>query len=202
MRYETARTGRQGHPDSGTDALARGLGVFSIALGAAEVIAPGALARALGLEGHETLIRGYGLREIAAGIGILASDDPTPWVWGRVAGDALDIATLATGFDGADEAQRRNLIVALAAVTGVTALDVYCGQALSRESTVPLPPIRDYSDRTGFPRGVQGARGAARDFTTPRDIRGPEAMRPLTDRQGPEAMRPLTTAQQGAIFPS
>ena len=37
MRYETQRTGRQGHPDSQTDALARGLGVFSIALGLIEV---------------------------------------------------------------------------------------------------------------------------------------------------------------------
>jgi hypothetical protein len=183
MRYETDRTRRRGHPDSGTDALARGLGVFSLALGAAEVIAPGALARALGLEGHETLIRGYGLREIATGVGILASDDPTPWIWGRVAGDALDLATLATGFEEGDHEQRRNLIVALAAVTGVTALDVYCGQALSRESTVPLPPIRDYSDRTGFPRGLHGARGAARDFETPRDMRAPPAMQPFTRQQ-------------------
>jgi hypothetical protein len=36
MRYETDRTGRRGHPDSTTDTLARGLGVFSIALGLAE----------------------------------------------------------------------------------------------------------------------------------------------------------------------
>ena len=65
MRYETNRTGRRGHPDSAADTLARGLGVFSIALGVVEVIAARALARTLGMEGQETLIRAYGVREIA-----------------------------------------------------------------------------------------------------------------------------------------
>ena len=74
MRYETERTGRRGHPDSTTDALARGPRVL-IALGLMEVAAPRALARFLGMEGSEALIRGYGLREIATGVGILASND-------------------------------------------------------------------------------------------------------------------------------
>ena len=42
MRYETERTRRRGHPDSNTDALARGLGVFSIALGLVDKIPFGA----------------------------------------------------------------------------------------------------------------------------------------------------------------
>src|SRR5215207_374083 len=111
MRYETERTGRRGHPDSTTDALARGLGVFSIALGLMEVAAPRALARFLGMEGSEALIRGYGLREIATGVGILASNDPTPWIWGRVAGDGLDIATLMTGYEG-DNPKKDNVTLA------------------------------------------------------------------------------------------
>src|SRR4028118_2183053 len=96
MRYETGR--RRGQPDSATDTLARGLGIFSIGLGIMEVAAPGALARWLGMRGQERLIQAYGLREIATGVGILASRDPTPWIWGRVGGDALDLATLAGGF--------------------------------------------------------------------------------------------------------
>jgi len=180
MRYETQRTGQQGHPDSQTDALARGLGVFSIALGLIEVAAARTLTRTLGMEGNEALVRLYGLREIAKGVGILASSDPTPWIWGRVAGDALDIATLVTGLDE-DNPKRGNVGIALAAVAGVTALDVYCGQALSRESPVPLPPMRDYSDRSGLPRSPQAMRGAARrDFEPPRDFRTPEALRPWT----------------------
>src|SRR3712207_2564217 len=151
MRYETERTRRRGHPDSTTDALARGLGVFSIALGLMEVAAARSLTRWLGMEGSETLVRLYGLREITKGIGILASKDPTPWIWGRVAGDALDIATLMTGFEG-DNPKKDNVALALASVAGVTALDVYCAQTLSGESKVPLPPMRDYSDRSGLPR--------------------------------------------------
>ena len=187
MRYETDRTGRRGHPDSATDTLARGLGVFSIALGLVEVLAPRSLTRALGMEGSETLVQAYGAREIATGLGILASKDPTPWIWGRVAGDGLDLATLATALEG-NNPKKTNVGIAMAAVAGVTALDVYCAQTLSRESPHPLPPAQDYSDRTGFPRGVEQSRGAASDFEVPRDFRAPEAMRPYTQPQ--ERQRP------------
>jgi hypothetical protein len=179
MRYETERTGRRGHPDSATDALARGLGVFSIALGLVELLAARSLTRALGMQGNETLVQAYGAREIATGIGILASKDPTPWIWGRVGGDALDIATLVTGLDE-DNPNRGNVGLALAAVAGATALDVYCAQALSSESPEPLPPMRDYSHRSGFTSAPTRMRGAARDFQVPRDFRTPEAMRPYT----------------------
>lgn len=72
MRYEGEGSRRRGHPDSQTDALARGLGVFSIALGLYEVMAPRSLARALGMPRNTGLIQAYGVREIATGIGILA----------------------------------------------------------------------------------------------------------------------------------
>jgi hypothetical protein len=179
MRYETERTRRRGHADTATDTLARGLGLFSIALGIAEVAAPRALARALGMKGQEGLIAGYGVREIATGIGILASKDPTPWIWGRVAGDGLDLATLATALEGKNP-KEGNVGIAMAAVAGVTALDVYCAQTLSRESPHPLPPMQDYSDRTGYPRGIEQSHGAARDFEVPSDFRTPEALRPYT----------------------
>ena len=76
-------------------AMAQGLGWFSIGLGLAEVLAPRTLARSLGMDGQAGVIGAYGVREILTGIAILSQDDPTPWVWGRVAGDALDLATLA-----------------------------------------------------------------------------------------------------------
>ncbi|MBJ6124510.1 cyclase dehydrase [Microvirga splendida] len=188
MRYETERTRRRGHADTATDTLARGLGIFSIALGIAEVVAPRALARALGMRGQEGLIAGYGVREIATGIGILASKDPTPWIWGRVAGDGLDLATLATALES-NNPKRGNVGIAMAAVAGVTALDVYCAQTLSSESPHPLP-MQDYSDRTGYPRGIGQSRGAAKDFEVPRDFRTPEAMRPYTQPQAPQRPMP------------
>jgi hypothetical protein len=160
---------------TGADSLARGLGWFSIALGAAEVLAPGRLARALGMEDREGVIRAYGLREIATGVAILSSDDPAPWVWARVAGDALDMATLAPGLD-ADNPRRGNVCLALTAVAGVGALDVICGRRLGGGEVAVVP--RDYFDRTGFTRPAQEMRGAGLDVRPPEDMLTPEPLRP------------------------
>lgn len=172
---------RRGRRTDTTLGLARGLGWFSIGLGLVEVLAPNALARSLGMRGNERLIASYGAREIATGIGILASRDPTPWIWGRVAGDALDLGTLATGLDGHNR-QRENVGLALAAVAGVTLLDVLCGRALSarRQGQGRAAAPRNYSDRRGMPKPPEEMRGAARDFEVPRDFRIPEPLRPWT----------------------
>jgi hypothetical protein len=111
--------------------LARGLGWFSIGLGAAEVLAPDSFTEFLGMdEDSRELVRFYGMREIASGIGILSQRQPTPWVWSRVAGDFLDIATLAATMTG-DNPRRGRAAGALAMVAGVTALDILCASQLS-----------------------------------------------------------------------
>jgi hypothetical protein len=162
------------------ETLAKGLGWFSIGLGLAEVAAPRTMTRALGLEGQEGLVRAYGLREMATGIGILAARRKAPWLWGRVAGDALDLATLGTGL-GEDNRKRSAVGLAVAAVAGVTAADLYCAQALSAQRPQRRLPVRDYSDRVGFPKPPGQMRGAARkDFETPRDMRAPAALRPYS----------------------
>ncbi len=112
--------------------LAKALGWFSIGLGLAEVVAPGRLSRLIGMEdreGRRALLRAYGLREIAAGVGILSQPRPSGWVWGRVAGDVLDLASLGSAMSSED-ANRTRLAVATAAILGVTALDVYCGRQM------------------------------------------------------------------------
>jgi hypothetical protein len=165
-------------PDNSAIALARGLGWFSIALGAFEVVAPRSLARALGEEEQAGLVRAYGVREIATGIGILATDNPKPWIWGRLAGDALDLASLATGLRP-DNPRKDAVALALAAVSSVTLLDGLCAAELSHsERRERFTPMRDYRDRRGLPAAPDVMRGAARDFEVPRDMRVPEAMRP------------------------
>lgn len=119
------------------DFLARGLGWFSFGLGFAELAFPEQLAEALGMEGRENLIRLYGAREVAAGAGCLTQSPPTTFVWGRVAGDALDIATLAA-YLGPDNPKRGNVGIALAAVLGVTVLDVLCGVWLTEGRDGPV----------------------------------------------------------------
>lgn len=163
-------------------ALARGLGWFSIGLGLTEMLMPRMLTEQMGMEGKESLLRIYGAREMAAGVGILMSDNPGPWIWGRVAGDALDLATLATGLDKQNP-RKGNVAIALAAVAGVTALDCISAQALTGTSR----PAPDYSDRRGMPRPPEQMRGIARkDFTPPRDMRTPEALRPFTSQSASE----------------
>ena len=164
-------------PPGSSHTLARGLGWFSIGLGVLELVAPHSLARALGMEERAELIRAYGMREVATGLGILSQADPTPWVWGRVGGDLLDLATLATGLDGANP-HRDKVGLALAAVAGVTVLDVICAQSLASERAWARRPVRDYSDRRGMPAPPAAMRGAARDFEVPPDMRIPEPLRP------------------------
>ena len=77
--------------------LARGLGWFGIGLGLVELLASRRVARASGLRGGSLLLPLYGLREIASGAGLVTARNAArtaPWAWSRVAGDAIDIATL------------------------------------------------------------------------------------------------------------
>lgn len=113
--------------------LATFLGVFSLGLGLWEVLSPRTVGDATGVR-MRGLLRGYGLREIAAGVGILTSRRPAPWLWARVAGDAVDLATLAAAYAAADEDDRPRAIAAAAAVAGVTALDIACALEHSRSA--------------------------------------------------------------------
>jgi hypothetical protein len=172
--------------NSSAMAVARALGWFSIGLGLAEVLMPRKLTEQLGMEGDETLLQFYGAREIAAGVGILMSGNPAPWVWGRVAGDALDLATLARGLDE-DNPRRGDAAIAFAAVAGVTALDAVCAGALGGPTKDERHAKWDYSDRRGMPKPPEAMRGAARDFRIPRDMRTPEALRSYTSSPGPSS---------------
>src|SRR5262249_43727830 len=95
--------------------------------------------------------------------------DAAPWLWARVAGDGLDLAMLAGATAGRNRG--RGVALALAAVAGVTALDVICAQELSRRRP---RPVRDYADRSGLPRRAAEMRGIARDGVVARDMRRPE----------------------------
>jgi uncharacterized membrane protein len=118
------------------DPLTQALGWFSIGLGLAEVLAPRAVARVIGVDEdeHTTLLRVYGVRELAAGIGILTRPKPTYWMWNRVLGDSIDLATLGKAMRSPDTNKAR-LTAAMIAVAGVTALDVLSSVNLTSESS-------------------------------------------------------------------
>jgi hypothetical protein len=115
--------------------LATFLGWFSIGLGAAELLAPRTLTRYLDVGGREPVVRAFGAREVAAGVGILSRRNRTPWFWGRVAGDAVDLGGLVAALRGNRRA--RFVATAIASVVAVTVLDVVCGMKSSEGPSAP-----------------------------------------------------------------
>jgi len=158
--------------------VAGGLGWFSIGLGLAGCLMPQTMARAVGLPGKENVLRAFGAREIATGVGILMARDPEPWIWGRVAGDMLNLGTLMAGLR-ADNPNRSGTMMAMLAVAQITAVDVASAGALRRVREARERRFIDYSDRGGFSKPAWEMRGAAlSSFETPADFRIPEALRP------------------------
>jgi hypothetical protein len=158
---------------SASTRLARGLGWFSIGWGVMELLAARPLARLIGLQGHESLLRACGMREIACGIGILVSRRAAPQsvvVWSRVAGDTLDLYTLGAAAVS-PRPRGSHPFVAMAAVAGVTALDVACAWSLQREANAARQTT-DYSHRSGLAAPPEQMRGAAlASFVQPADMR-------------------------------
>jgi hypothetical protein len=145
-------------PQTG-EMLAVGLGWFSLALGVAELAAPHSVARLIGVTPTEktlTTLRAYGARELGAGLAILSQPDRPTWLWSRVAGDAVDLATLGAAMNMPTTDNRRAW-AATVAVLGVTALDVICARQLTDEQRAPSRPL--FSDR----RSAGGRLVAQRD---------------------------------------
>src|SRR3954453_9934243 len=106
----------------------------SIGLARAAAILPAAMARMEGMQGYDPVLRLFGLREIATGIGILAGPGPASgWLWARVAGDALDLALLGNAA-ATNPAGRERIPIAAGAVAGVMLADIACAQRLGSDS--------------------------------------------------------------------
>ena len=82
-----------GKSDS-TSQLVDGLGLFSLGLGTAQLLAPGAVNRLVGADDHamsRVVMRWLGgAREFAAGVGIESRRRADLWLWARVVGDMFD----------------------------------------------------------------------------------------------------------------
>ena len=144
-------------PEGPMRAPARVLGWFSIGLGLTELIMPRTLARLAGAPNLPVVTRMHGLREIGVGVGLLMSKDPTPWLWGRVAGDVVDLATVGPGVVTSGRPVRT--LTSLAVLGGITYID-----AATARAAAPKPRSHrffDYSSRSGFPKPASEMRGAA-----------------------------------------
>jgi len=171
-------------------APARALAWFSIGLGLAELAMPRTLARAAGMPNLPTLTRAYGLREIGTGIGILMSKDPSPWLWGRVAGDALDVATVGTGLVTAGRPLRT--LTSMAMLLGIAWVDMKVAEAAPPARKLRRHSGRDYSARSGFPKPAHEMRGIAATPSspvakTPAPVRAPDSSPARTLMQASES---------------
>ncbi|HEX2973870.1 MAG TPA: hypothetical protein VHP11_16170 [Tepidisphaeraceae bacterium] len=130
-RQQIARYKKQ--TTSVDEQAARGLGWASIGIGLSELAAPRRLEKLLGVANGQTsgILRTLGIREVMHGVDILAHRNPTPGLWARVAGDALDVAVLAL----AAKKTRRPLAFATtsAMVLGIGLLDLLFAQRLTRQ---------------------------------------------------------------------
>lgn len=127
--------------DRGGPQRATGLALLGIGLGVAEIAAPGTLAGWVGARDTtraRSLLRVFGVREIANGIGILARPRTATGMWARVAGDALDLAVLAAVL-ASPRSLRGRAAASLVAIAGVAAIDVMVAKRLSRRSARQLP---------------------------------------------------------------
>lgn len=123
------------------DELARFLGWFSVALGAAQLAAPRTMCSAVGADRDGVaprLMRAMGVRELSQGLGILVRPRPVLLLWSRVVGDALDLSLL--GLVAARNPDRRvRTALALANVLPIAVADVLEAKHLTaRRGAAPV----------------------------------------------------------------
>jgi hypothetical protein len=115
--------------------LARSLGAFSVGLGMLQVLAPRRFASGIGVRPTSEgalATRADGVRELAAGGGLLASERPGAWPWVRVAGDVMDVGLLGLALTRRDT-RRGRTVLALGGVAAVLLIDALAGVAGRRE---------------------------------------------------------------------
>lgn len=135
-----------------TQTLSTSLGWFSVGLGLAELLAPGKLAKFLGVEGNEGLLRALGARELANGIAVLSDTEKPQYLWARVGGDAIDLALLTSAM--VNSRKKGNVAIAIANVAAVTALDIIGAMKLEKESAGEM----EEAEETAMPANLTSAR--------------------------------------------
>ena len=114
--------------------LARGLGWATLGIAAMELLATESVEQLLGIDHHHGLIRGFGLRELAAGVALLSQTEVTPvlkaGVWARLAGDVIDGVAMAAA--ARTTRNPAGFAVASTLVAGIVALDVWAAVRLTR----------------------------------------------------------------------
>jgi len=174
---------------------ARMLGYVSVGLGLAALLAPRSVGRLTGLQEHAGLLRFIGGRELASAAGLLTQRDKAPWLWSRVAGDAMDLALLGTALRPSNPGRNRAMGT-IAAVAALSAVDIAASVRETSRRSERLPrakaqaePLVEHSITVG--RSPQECYAFWRDVTNhPKFSRMLESVTPIDDRRSHWVLKP------------
>lgn len=162
--------------------VARGLGWLSVGLGLKELSFSEQICGMLGVRGRDGLVRALGVREVLTGIGLLTQGNTSTWLWGRVAGDAIDLALLGATFRRPAVRASGWRIAATVVVAGVTLVDLLTARRMSAKRDAGVLGM----ELTGAPRESWRGSGLAEDVgVTPHDAdaNDPNRERRMRDAQ-------------------
>jgi hypothetical protein len=134
--------------------LAKFLGLFSFALGVAQLAVPDRVNKLIGVQDKpkaRAIQRAVGVQELTAAQGIFAFSPPTPVLWARVAGDIMHIGLVAQAFDN-KKSDKAKLGATIGALVGIGVLDTFVSaryqSAWPKEPTQgePLPTRADSTE--------------------------------------------------------
>ncbi|MBV9720380.1 MAG: SRPBCC family protein [Mycobacterium sp.] len=116
-----------------TATLVKGLGGVSLGLGISEILAPGKVAAAAGIDDtsrSRSVIRALGLRECAHAAALLFG--PPKLVWTRVVGDILDVTLFGVALAKSGNSRRRRGAASAVALAAIGAADLYAALRTTR----------------------------------------------------------------------
>jgi uncharacterized membrane protein len=129
---------------------AQALGWLSIGLGLTALLAPRAVGELTGIGSRTGLLRAIGMRELAAGAGLLSARDATPWLWSRVLGDTMDLMVFGAAAAKPAVGTRTRSLVSLGVVASITAADIAASvrQSRQRSQGTYAGAAEDYIERS------------------------------------------------------
>jgi hypothetical protein len=166
--------------------MQQGLGWLSVGLGLTELTFAEGICRALGVRGRAGLVRLLGARELLTGVGLLSRKNWRPWIWGRVAGDAIDLALLGATL-GRVRGSSAWRFATLFSVLSITLVDVFTATG----SPIPKRSAGVGNLNPGAPMESWRGSGLAEDVGTRQQRSEPEADEARRQQQMRDAQRQL-----------
>jgi uncharacterized membrane protein len=144
---------------------------MSLGLGVAQLAAPDMVRRISGVDDSATsraVVPLVGARELVHAAGLLTSRRKGVWAWTRVAGDAMDLASLGMAIAHRGGRRRRRLVGVTGAVVGITVVDLLTAVQATRAREIgSVPAVR------GSRKARKARKGGSMELTATTTIRKP-----------------------------